>query len=334
MAGERPILVTGAAGFIGSHLVRALMLEHGAPTVCLDALTYGGDLELLTDLDPTFVHGDICDRALVRQLLREHRPRAIFHLAAETHVDRSIDAADAFVRTNVVGTFELLEAVRQSDLGDDFRFVHVSTDEVHGSLGETGLFTEASPLSPSSPYSASKAAADHLVCAYGKTHGLPAIVVRSCNNYGPRQFPEKLLPLCLLNALEGKPVPIYGDGKNVRDWIYVTDHVAALLLALERGTPGETYLIGARAERTNLEIVRALLEKAGAPLDLIQLVADRPGHDRRYAVDPSKAERELGFAPSVSLDEGLERTVAWYREHAAFCERVAHARQRRGLGRA
>ena len=342
------LLVTGGAGFIGSNFVRWLLAHPEAPpdlrVVVVDLLTYAGNLENLDSVAAhprySFEQEDIADRKAMRELFRRVQPTAVVNFAAESHVDRSIDDGSAFIRTNIVGTFELLEAARlevgrrsEAERGA-FRFLHVSTDEVYGSLGPTGRFTEATAYAPNSPYAASKAAADHLVRAHFHTYGLPTLVTNCSNNYGPFQFPEKLIPLMILNAAEGKDLPIYSDGSNVRDWIYVTDHVAALLLALERGTPGETYLIGARAERTNLEIVRALLEKAGAPLDLIQLVADRPGHDRRYAVDPSKAERELGFAPSVSLDEGLERTVAWYREHAAFCERVAHARQRRGLGRA
>ncbi len=349
----RKVLVTGGAGFIGSHLVRALVLDQSLFVVNLDALTYAGDRELLADLEGNprhlFVHGNICDRALVRSLLAEHRPRAVIQLAAETHVDRSIDAADVFVKTNVNGTFELLEAARVSALGPDFRFINVSTDEVYGSLGATGTFSESSPLSPSSPYAASKASADCLVNAYFRTHRLPSVTLRCCNNYGPRQFPEKLMPLALLNALEGKPVPIYGDGLNVRDWIYVSDHVDAIVSALERGRPGETYVVGARTERTNLDLVHALLDtlEAARPArenaalggksyrDLVTFVADRPGHDRRYAVDPRKAEAELGFHPKVTLADGLRRTLDWYLGHEQFVRRInetRYARQRLGLG--
>jgi dTDP-glucose 4,6-dehydratase len=342
-------VVTGGAGFIGSNLVHHLLAQTDARVVVLDALTYAANPENLAGLPAErlrFVHGDICDAALVRRLFAEERPDVVFHLAAESHVDRSIDGPRAFVQTNVTGTFELLEAAR-AFLADrpnpSFRFVHVSTDEVFGSLAEGGFFTEDTPYNPSSVYSASKAASDHLARAYHHTFGVPTIVTNCSNNYGPRQFPEKLIPLMILNALEGKPLPVYGDGKNIRDWLFVDDHCRALLLAARRGVPGQTYLVGGRNEWTNIDIVRTICrivderrpDPAGSRERLITYVKDRPGHDRRYAIDPSKIHRELGFAPAVEFGEGIERTVGWYLENQGWCDRVTsgvYRRERLGLG--
>ncbi len=356
-------IVTGGAGFIGSNLVRHILATRsGIRVVVLDKLTYAGSLENLSDVldDPrlVFVRGDIADRALVESLFREHRPSAVLNLAAESHVDRSIDGPGLFLQTNVVGTFVLLEAARaflaeaRAGAREEFRFLHVSTDEVYGSLGPEGRFTEVTPYSPSSPYAASKAAADHFVLAYHRTYGLPAILTNCSNNYGPYQFPEKLIPLMILNAVEGRPLPIYGDGGNVRDWLYVEDHCEGLLAAVERGRAGEKYNLGGEAERTNLEVVRRigealeeLLPAAENPAlrargarryrDLETFVADRPGHDRRYAIDPSKARRELGWAARHGFDSGIRETVRWYLEHRAWCEAVQagrYGRERLGLG--
>jgi dTDP-glucose 4,6-dehydratase len=356
------LLVTGGAGFIGVNFVRLALARTAARVVVFDKLTYAGNLQSLADLagDPRFAfeQGDIADPAVVRALLRAHRPSALVNFAAESHVDRSIDGPAPFVDTNIVGTFELLEAARQHLAGlpaaeaGRFRFLHVSTDEVYGSLGPEGRFSEETAYAPNSPYAASKAAADHLVRAYVHTYGLPALITNCSNNYGPFQFPEKLVPLTILNALEGKPLPIYGDGQNVRDWIYVEDHCAGVLAALERGRIGEKYNLGGGAERRNLEIVdaicdqleRALPSGANAALaargaasyrELKTFVPDRPGHDRRYAIDSSKARRELDWKPAHDLDAGLERTVRWYVEHRDWCEAVqsgSYRRQRLGLG--
>jgi dTDP-glucose 4,6-dehydratase len=346
--------VTGGAGFIGSNLVHYLLdREVESNVVVYDRLTYAGNLDNLADLAQNpryrFVQGDICDRERVRQVLSEARPSVIFNLAAESHVDRSIDGPGEFVRTNVMGAFELLEAARvlfaKGTLPEDFRFVHVSTDEVFGSLGPEGLFTETTRYSPNSPYAASKAGADHLARAYYQTYALPVITTNCSNNYGPYQFPEKLIPLTILNALENKSLPIYGDGKNVRDWIYVTDHCEALAEVAERGKPGETYAVGSRSERTNLEIaymvcdvLDALAPQKDGPSfsyrSLITFVADRPGHDRRYAIDPSKIEREIGWRPTTSFERGIARTVAWYIRNRLWCERITKAvyqRERLGL---
>ncbi|HET9620115.1 MAG TPA: dTDP-glucose 4,6-dehydratase [Kofleriaceae bacterium] len=322
------VVVTGGAGFIGVNFVREwLAHEPASQVVVLDKLTYAGDPRALAALaDPRlrFVRGDIADRALVRDLLADVRPAAIVHFAAESHVDRSIDGPEDFIQTNVVGTFHLLEETRRflADHGDPgFRFVHVSTDEVFGALGATGAFVETSPYDPRSPYAASKAASDHLVGAYVHTYGLPAIITNSSNNYGPHQFPEKLIPVIITRALADQPIPVYGRGANVRDWIFVADHCAAVRAALARGRPGERYLIGARAERTNLEVVHAicdLLDERAPRADRashrarITFVADRPGHDFRYAIDPSKAEAALGWRATTAFDAGLRRTVAWY----------------------
>ncbi|MCW5752127.1 MAG: dTDP-glucose 4,6-dehydratase [Alphaproteobacteria bacterium] len=346
------ILVTGGAGFIGSALVRALVAD-GERVVTLDKLTYAGSLENLRAVagrpNHRFEAGDICDGELVRRLLAEERPRVIFHLAAESHVDRSIDRPMSFIETNVSGTAILLEAAhaywRELDgvARGAFRFLMVSTDEVYGELGAEGLFREDDPYRPNSPYSASKAAADHLARAWGRTYGLPVLVTNCSNNYGPHQFPEKLIPLMVLNALDGKPLPVYGQGLQVRDWLHVDDHVAALRLVAAKGRVGETYLVGARNEWRNIDLVRRLcaeldrLHPAGAPHErLITFVADRPGHDARYAIDPGKIERELGFRPGVPFDDGLARTIAWYMTHRDWCEAVrpGAGRERLGLARA
>lgn len=318
------VLVTGGCGFIGSNLVRWLLRERpGWRVANLDKLTYAGNAESLADLrgEPRyrFVQGDICDGALVRRLFAEERFGAVMHLAAESHVDRSILTPDVFVETNVGGTQVLLEAARSSG---GARFLHVSTDEVYGSLGPTGLFTEETPLAPSSPYSASKAGSDLLALAYARTFGLPVVVTRCCNNYGPYQFPEKLIPLMIANALRGQPLPVYGDGRNVRDWIHVEDHCAGLVAALERGRPGEVYNLGASSERQNLDVVHRILDLLGKPRSLVTFVADRPGHDRRYAIDPSKAQRELGWQARWRFEEGLSATLAWYRENRGWWERI------------
>ena len=318
------LLVTGGCGFIGSNLVRHV-LQHrpGWKVVALDKLTYAGNLENLAGLesnrDFAFVRGDIGNRELVDLLLEAHQIDAVLHLAAETHVDRSILGPQVFTETNVLGTQVLLEAARAARLR---RFVMVSTDEVYGSLGPTGAFTETSPLQPSSPYAASKAAADLLALAYARTYGLDVVVTRCSNNFGPFQFPEKLIPLMIANALEDAPLPVYGDGGNVRDWLHVDDHCAGLLLALEKGTGGEIYNLGGASERTNLQVVRALLTHLKKPESLVRFVEDRPGHDRRYVMDFSKAARSLGFAPARPFEQGLEATVRWYVEHRAWWERV------------
>jgi dTDP-glucose 4,6-dehydratase len=347
-------LITGGAGFIGSCLVRQIVAEE--PTtriVTLDKLTYAGNLDSLQPVAHEsrhqFVQGDVADAALVGDLLRTKRPTAVIHLAAESHVDRSIDGPAPFVQTNVVGTFTLLEAARDYWTSlpaveqAAFRFLHVSTDEVFGSLGVEGAFTESTPYSPRSPYSASKAASDHLARAYFHTYGLPTLVTNCSNNYGPYQFPEKLIPLMILNALEGRPLPVYGDGQHVRDWLYVEDHCAALRAVVERGVPGETYNIGGNSERANLDVVKQICriidhlrpDLPHFPCEsLINFVADRPGHDRRYAIDASKVNRELGWAPRRTFEEGLAATVAWYLTNPAWIERVssgAYQRERLGL---
>jgi dTDP-glucose 4,6-dehydratase len=346
------ILVTGGAGFIGSCLVRQLIHETSDIVVLLDKLTYAGNLHSLTDCANderlVFVEGDICDEQLVADTLAQHQPSAIMNLAAESHVDRSIDGPAAFLETNVGGTFTLLEQSlaywRQLDDPSRFRFLHVSTDEVYGSLGAEGLFSESSPYQPNSPYSASKAAADHFVRAFHHTYGLPTLTTNCSNNYGPYQFPEKLIPVMILNGLEGKPLPIYGDGKNVRDWLYVEDHCRALRLVLDAGRAGEVYNIGGDCERTNLEVVEAIcnsLEKLKpdlphAPLkQLITFVEDRPGHDRRYAVDTRKIREELGWQPLNDFEAGLHETVRWYLENENWVANVQsgdYRRLRLGLG--
>jgi dTDP-glucose 4,6-dehydratase len=320
----KKLFVTGGAGFIGSAFVRLALAELPAVTITnFDALTYAGNLDNLAAIDAgrhRFIRGDICDRQAVFAAL-DHETSAIVHFAAESHVDRSIDSADVFLRTNVLGTQVLLEAARAHAVG---RFLQVSTDEVMGSLPEKddSFFTESSPFAPNSPYAASKAAAEHLVRAAHQTFGLDAVITRCGNNYGPCQFPEKLIPLVLANALRNEPVPVYGDGGNVRDWIYVDDHCRAILAALIHGRRGEVYNIGSRNARRNLEVVTAILKAVDKPLSLIRYVKDRPGHDRRYAIDPAKSERELVWRPRETWDSGLAKTIQWYRENAAWVERA------------
>ena len=312
------LLVTGGAGFIGSNFVRLRRATHPDDIlVVLDALTYAGNLASLADVAGfSFVRGDVCDEALLARVLAEHRIEAVLHLAAESHVDRSILGPDAFVRTNVLGTARLLHAARAAGVQ---RFVLVSTDEVYGELGpDDAAFTEDTPLRPRSPYAASKASGDLLARAWFETYRFPILITRCSNNYGPYQFPEKLIPLMVLNAAADKPLPVYGDGLNVRDWIHVEDHCAALSRVLDAGGDGAVYNIGGRAERTNLAIVKRLLALLGKPESLITFVADRPGHDRRYAIDDCKIERELGWTRARSLEEGLAATVRWYREHEAW----------------
>jgi dTDP-glucose 4,6-dehydratase len=335
------ILVTGGAGFIGSNFVLDWLAQSDEPVLNLDALTYAGNMEnfasLAGDARHVFVHGDICDRALLDRVLAEHRPRAVLHFAAESHVDRSIHGPGAFVRTNVEGTFTLLEAVRahwmqlaEAEKGA-FRFHHVSTDEVYGSLGpDDPAFTETHLYQPNSPYSASKAASDHLVRAWFHTYGLPVLTTNCSNNYGPYHFPEKLIPLMIVNALAGKPLPIYGDGLNVRDWLYVKDHCSAIRAVLALGRPGEVYNIGGWNERTNRQIVDAICslldelrpDPAGPYRRLIRFVTDRPGHDRRYAIDARKIERDLGWRPAESFETGIRRTVQWYLQNEGWVQRV------------
>ncbi len=334
------ILVTGGAGFIGSNFVLQWLARDKERIVNLDKLTYAGNLVNLegvrSDDRHVFVRGDICSGDLVRRLLEEHQVRAILHFAAESHVDRSIHEPAAFVQTNVVGTFSLLEQARfywqglPGERRDRFRFLHVSTDEVYGSLGPGDpAFSETTPYMPNSPYSASKAGSDHLVRAYHHTYGLPVLTTNCSNNYGPYQFPEKLIPLMVLNGLERKPLPVYGDGSNVRDWLYVEDHCTAIAAVLERGVPGETYNIGGSAERANLDVVKAicaLLDRLAPAAHrhekLIRFVSDRPGHDRRYAIDHSKLSRELGWGPRESFETGIEHTVRWYLEHMDWVRSV------------
>ncbi|TCS72893.1 dTDP-glucose 4,6-dehydratase [Sulfuritortus calidifontis] len=344
------ILVTGGAGFIGSNFVLDWLRDLGEPVLNLDKLTYAGNLENLASLkgDPRhiFVQGDIGDRALVERLLREHRPRAIVNFAAESHVDRSIHGPEDFIQTNVVGSFHLLEEARGYWQGLpererlDFRFLHVSTDEVYGSLGPGDPpFTETTPYAPNSPYSASKAASDHLVRAYHHTYGLPTLTTNCSNNYGPYQFPEKLIPLMILNAVQGKPLPIYGDGLNVRDWLYVGDHCTAIRAVLARGRVGQTYNIGGWNEKPNIEIVKTVCDlldelrpdPAGPHARLLTYVQDRPGHDRRYAIDARKIERELGWRPAETFDTGIRKTVRWYLDNVAWVEHVASGEYRHWL---
>lgn len=341
---KQSILVTGGAGFIGSHFIRQQLANGRDRIVNLDALTYAGNLQSLPDRHPDhhFVQGDIADSRLVKSLLATYRPQAIVHFAAESHVDRSIDGPAAFVQTNVVGTFCLLQAALEyyrglsEALQRQFRFLHVSTDEVYGSLGETGKFTETTAYAPNSPYSASKASSDFFVRAYHETYGLPTLITNCSNNYGPFQFPEKLIPLMILNALAGKPLPVYGDGQNVRDWLYVGDHCAAIQAVLQRGTSGETYIIGGDSERTNLcvveticDLIDQLVKPAHAPCrQLIRYVTDRPGHDRRYAIDASKIRNHLGWRPAQSFESGIRETVQWYLDNRDWVKNVQSGQYR------
>jgi dTDP-glucose 4,6-dehydratase len=357
----KSILVTGGAGFIGSNFVHLALTETGARVVVLDKLTYAGSLSNLKRARHNsrfvFVKGDITDSSCLGAVFNAYSPDAVLNFAAETHVDRSIEDPRPFVTTNIVGTSELLEAARRHFLSlparqkDQFRLLHISTDEVYGTLGKNGLFTETTPYAPNSPYAASKASADHLVRAYTETFGLPTLITNCSNNYGPYQFPEKLIPLILLNALEGKPLPIYGDGGNIRDWLYVEDHCRGILLVLRNGRPGEKYNIGGRNERTNLEIVNQicdcleeLLPAASNPAiqkrgltsysALKEFVKDRPGHDRRYAIDAEKIRRELGWQPKYDFDRGIVTTVRWYYENRDWCREIQEGkynRERLGL---
>lgn len=334
------LLVTGGAGFIGGNFVLGAV-SAGVRVVNLDALTYAGNLDTLAPLhgnpNHVFVHGDIGDRKIVDRLLAEHRPRAIVNFAAESHVDRSIDGPAAFIQTNVVGTLVLLEAARDhwaTLTGREraaFRFLHVSTDEVYGSLGDEGYFTETTPYAPNSPYSASKAASDHLVRAFHHTYGLPVLTTNCSNNYGPFQFPDKLIPLMILKAIAGEPLPVYGDGGNVRDWLYVADHCAAIVRVLEAGRIGQTYNVGGNSERRNIDLVREICRLIDARVprpdalpreSQVMFVADRPGHDRRYAIDAGKIRGELGWVPSVSFEQGLARTLDWYLANTHWVRRA------------
>jgi dTDP-glucose 4,6-dehydratase len=346
------LLITGGAGFIGSNLVHHVLRHTADRVVVVDALTYAGSLlnieAALADPRVSFVRADIGDREAMARVFAEHAPSAVLNLAAETHVDRSIDGPKAFVDTNIVGTFVLLETARGYWSGLDdaaraaFRFLHVSTDEVYGTLGDSGLFSEETPYAPNSPYAASKASADHLVRAWFHTYGLPTLLTNCSNNYGPFQHSEKLIPLTILNALDARPLPIYGDGGNVRDWLHVDDHCAGILLALRRGVAGEKYNVGGGNERTNLQIVDRICDaldelrpRPGGHRALKTFVADRPGHDRRYAIDAAKIRRELGWTPAHTFETGLRQTIEWYLANRRWCEQVQagrYERQRLGLG--
>ena len=320
----KSILVTGGAGFIGSNLVRMLAREGKYSVVILDALTYAGNLENIQDVVDgdavRFVHGSITDRALVGQLLSETAFDAILHLAAESHVDRSIASAAPFIETNVVGTLVLLEAAKSAGVR---RFVHVSTDEVYGTLGpDDPAFTEETPIQPNSPYSASKAASDLLVRSFVHTHGMDAVITRCSNNYGPYQFPEKFIPLMTLNAMEDRALPVYGDGMQVRDWLHVEDHCRGIMLAYEQGVAGEVYNFGGFGEEKNIVVAKSILKHTGKDERLLSYVADRPGHDRRYAINPRKVQSELGWTPEWNFEDGLRKTVEWYRTNSAWCENV------------
>jgi dTDP-glucose 4,6-dehydratase len=348
---EKTILVTGGSGFIGSNFILQWMQQEGTPVVNFDKLTYAGNprnlLQVSSDSRYSFTQGDVCDRELLRKLFELHQPRAVVHFAAESHVDRSIHGPDDFVRTNVFGTFCLLEEARsycealREQERNSFRFLHVSTDEVYGSLGPNDPpFCETTPYSPNSPYSASKAGSDHLVRAYHHTYGLPTLTTNCSNNYGPYQFPEKLIPLVLLNARAGKPLPVYGDGQNVRDWVFVADHCEAVRTVLAKGRVGETYNIGGRSEKRNIEVVEticAILDQScpGDPTvphrKLITFVKDRPGHDRRYAIDARKIERDLGWKPRESFETGMRKTVEWYLQNEEWVKEVASGAYRKWI---
>ncbi len=351
---KKTIFVTGGAGFIGSALVRYLINETEHNVINFDKLTYAGNLESLASVDTsdryTFIQGDICDRKILDDVFKQHQPDYIMHLAAESHVDRSIDGPGEFIQTNITGTYEILEAARSYFLSLDeakksaFRFHHISTDEVYGDLGETGLFTEETPYEPSSPYSASKAASDHLVRAWYRTYGLPVVVTNCSNNYGPYHFPEKLIPLIILNALEGKSLPVYGDGKQVRDWLYVEDHARALYKVVSEGAIGETYNIGGFNEKQNIEVVTTICDhlnylisdKPDGVSDFNQLVTfvkDRPGHDVRYAIDANKINKELGWHPEETFESGIKKTIEWYLSETEWCQHVQDGSyQRERLG--
>lgn len=350
MPEKQTVLVTGGCGFIGTNFVRSLIGSGKYRVVNLDVLTYAANPLSLTDLSGNpnyeFVKGNITDRQLVESLFETHQPVGVFHLAAETHVDRSIVSADVFVQTNVVGTCSMLEAARAywdylpGELKNTFRFLHVSSDEVFGSLGEEGFFSEETPYAPNSPYSASKAASDHFVRAYHHTYGLPTLITNCSNNYGPYQFPEKVIPLMILNALSGKPLPVYGDGSNVRDWIYVEDHCKAVRLVFEKGAPGETYAVGANNEQNNINLVNEIcriLDEMAPPIEvpplreqglksyseLINFVEDRPGHDHRYAIDSAKITRQLGWQAELGFEAGLRRTIEWYLSHPEWVDQAS-----------
>ncbi len=345
------VVVTGGAGFIGSALVRHLILDHEFDVLNIDKLTYASNLAALAEVSAhpryRFLRADICDADAVRFALRDFAPDSVIHLAAETHVDRSITGSSDFIQTNIVGTHTLLEAARDyfhampAARGDTFRFLHVSTDEVYGSLGGEGLFSEDTAYDPTSPYSASKAASDHLVSAWHRTYGLPTLISNCSNNYGPYQFPEKLIPLIVINAIEGRPLPVYGTGRNVRDWLHVEDHVRALLIILKRGRVGETYNVGGRNERSNIDVVERIctIMDAHRPSyashrDLIAFVTDRPGHDLRYAIDATRLEMELGWRAEETFDSGIEKTVRWYLDNQDWWRRVrqgTYAGERLGL---
>lgn len=354
------ILVTGGAGFIGSAVVRYILRDTASQVINLDKLTYAGNLENLADVRHSdrywFEQVDICNRIEVDRVLAQHRPDALIHLAAESHVDRSIDGPADFIETNIIGTYTLLEATRHylqsrsQECRDGFRLLHVSTDEVYGDLPHPSeardasdhLFTEATPYAPSSPYSSSKASADHLVRAWHRTYGLPVLVTNCSNNYGPYQFPEKLIPLMILNALEGKPLPVYGRGDQIRDWLYVEDHARALYKVLSEGTVGESYNIGGHNEKQNIEVVHTICDvlqefcgQSRPFRDLVEYVTDRPGHDRRYAIDASKIEQELGWKPQETFESGIRKTVQWYLDHRDWCRKVMNGsveRERLGVG--
>ncbi len=350
----KTILITGGAGFIGSALVRYLIEETEHTVVNFDKLTYAGNLESLQSVEDSdryhFLQSDICDRDAIHTALQEYQPNLIMHLAAESHVDRSIDGPGEFIHTNIVGTYELLDAARSyysllnGEKQDNFRFHHISTDEVYGDLGESGLFTEESPYEPSSPYSASKAASDHLVRAWYRTFKFPVIITNCSNNYGPYQFPEKLIPLVILNALEGKPLPIYGDGKQIRDWLFVEDHAKALFKVANEGNLGETYNIGGFNEKENIEVVKTICTILDQQIkdkpngiskfsELITYVKDRPGHDLRYAIDSSKITKNLGWYPDETFESGIEKTIEWYLENVNWCKNVQDGSyQRERLG--